>query len=290
MTLPPRQPLAHRVAWWLGRRGVRGASWYWRLAERAAARPAAGVVLLPDRTPLAFDSADWTSLNAYRGLYERTEIRLIRSLLQPGDVAVDIGANIGVMTVVMAGAVGVKGRVLALEPSPLCWNSLEAAVGALGTPGVVEIMRVAAGAADGSATLARHDHPRHRGLGSLRFGDAADGVHVAVRSLHELLDAAGVTRIALLKMDVEGCEPALLASLDPRLDDGTIDALLVEVSPEFGTSEAVADVVNRHCARYDAFAVDEVGRLVRRMALHRVTEAEVRARSKQFNLLFRRRG
>ena len=42
----------------------------------------------------------------------------MRSLLRPGDVAIDAGANIGLFTVLAASQVGPHGRVIACEPSP----------------------------------------------------------------------------------------------------------------------------------------------------------------------------
>ncbi len=46
------------------------------------------------------------------------EIELMEQLLHKGDTAVDVGANIGLMTVFMAKAVGTTGRVFAFEPGP----------------------------------------------------------------------------------------------------------------------------------------------------------------------------
>src|SRR5262245_12519491 len=46
------------------------------------------------------------------------EIRFVRALLRPGRKAIDIGANHGVYTVAMAGAVGPAGAVWAFEPTP----------------------------------------------------------------------------------------------------------------------------------------------------------------------------
>src|SRR5438094_750470 len=44
--------------------------------------------------------------------------RFIESLVHPGDVAVDVGANIGYHTLIFARAVGERGRVFAYEPDP----------------------------------------------------------------------------------------------------------------------------------------------------------------------------
>src|SRR5262245_33403425 len=50
----------------------------------------------------------------------------IRSLLSPGMVVADIGANVGFYTFEMAAAVGPAGRVIAFEPDPFSADLLEA--------------------------------------------------------------------------------------------------------------------------------------------------------------------
>jgi len=55
-------------------------------------------------------------LNILRGGYERDEIAFVRRALEPGDVAIDVGAHIGFFTMQMADAVGSRGRVYAFEP------------------------------------------------------------------------------------------------------------------------------------------------------------------------------
>lgn len=49
------------------------------------------------------------------GQYSEAEVRVLRSFLRPGDTAVDVGANIGDLTVPMSGFVGDEGRIFAVE-------------------------------------------------------------------------------------------------------------------------------------------------------------------------------
>lgn len=52
------------------------------------------------------------------GTYEHFETQLLLQTLQPGDVAIDVGANIGVYTLQMARKVSRTGKVYAFEPEP----------------------------------------------------------------------------------------------------------------------------------------------------------------------------
>ena len=59
------------------------------------------------------------------GIYEPAFTRYLMRTLKPGMRVVDVGANIGMHTVLMAGWVGTTGRVLAYEPSPDVLTSCE---------------------------------------------------------------------------------------------------------------------------------------------------------------------
>ena len=142
---------------------------------------------------------------------------LISSLIGPGDIAFDIGANRGVFTALMSNLAGTTGRVHAFEPSPETVRLLHAtlATRALDAANVV-VNTSAVGAQDGVATLftPREDH----GQASLRThvtgswtGDAAvQSTDVRVTALDSYTAALGSQRVDVLKMDVEGAElPAL---------------------------------------------------------------------------------
>lgn len=58
------------------------------------------------------------------GQYSESEVSLIRGLVREGDTIVDVGANIGALTVPMSQLVGDKGRVYAVESHPEVFNVL----------------------------------------------------------------------------------------------------------------------------------------------------------------------
>jgi FkbM family methyltransferase len=55
----------------------------------------------------------------YKGTYEKGTLHLINKILNTGDVFVDIGANIGLMSIFASYKVGVDGKVIAFEPNPI---------------------------------------------------------------------------------------------------------------------------------------------------------------------------
>ena len=52
------------------------------------------------------------------GVYEEFETQVFRSMVKPGMVVLDVGANIGYYTLIAADLVGEQGRVYAFEPHP----------------------------------------------------------------------------------------------------------------------------------------------------------------------------
>jgi FkbM family methyltransferase len=57
--------------------------------------------------------------------FERTERDFLNAFLKPGDVFVDVGANIGIFSLIAARRVGKKGRVYAFEPTPETFSRLQ---------------------------------------------------------------------------------------------------------------------------------------------------------------------
>lgn len=145
------------------------------------------------------------------GRYEPGEAELFSRIVQPGDVVVDVGANVGVYTLLAARAVGPSGRVYALEPDPRSFELLQANIGLNGFENVVSL-RVAVGAREGKATLARDRH--NAGLHSLARANVvhpAETTEVEVVTLDGLARGQGIERVNVVKLDVQGSEADVVA-------------------------------------------------------------------------------
>ena len=160
-------------------------------------------------------------------LPEPGSLAVLEKLLAPGDVFVDIGANVGLFTLAGARRVGESGHVHAVEPAP----DLVAALGALITlnqiASFVTVHPVAAGAEEGSAELFLARTSGHNSLFAEEAG--LDSVRVRLASLDSLI-AAG-SRVSLVKLDVEGGELQALAGMARVIADNPQIVILAEFSP-----------------------------------------------------------
>jgi len=151
-------------------------------------------------------------LNILRGGYEREEIAFVRSALQAGDTALDVGAHIGFFTIQMAAMVGPTGAVISFEPFGPNADLLERSIDENRFEDRVTFHRAAVGAASGSATLTFPVETLNSGGAYLlRPGTAPlAGNQKASVPVVALDDVKVRGRVRLIKMDVEGAEPQVI--------------------------------------------------------------------------------
>ena len=164
-------------------------------------------------------------------VYEPSERAFVRKMCGEGTFFVDVGANVGLYTALVAQYVGASGRVVALEPDPVSRGYLEQTI-ARNHPERVELHAVAATAAPGPRTL--FASAVNRGDNRLTPHDGADEAF-AVRGvpLDDLLageDLGG--RHLFLKIDVQGSEGGVLEGARESLRRAGSVTLMMEFWPE----------------------------------------------------------
>jgi FkbM family methyltransferase len=144
----------------------------------------------------------------FTGDYDRKITHLCRQLLQAGDVALDIGANLGVVTLAMAKFVGPSGRVHSFEPNPLMQRLLRQSIER--SYRNVSLHNVALGSEDAEMSL--YFSVENAGAGSLIKPRSSRGESVVcqVRRLDDIIIESDIERIRLIKIDVEGFEKEVL--------------------------------------------------------------------------------
>jgi len=143
------------------------------------------------------------------GLFEPNEFLLLDRLLRPGMEFVDVGANLGLYTLFAARKVGMRGVVLALEPSSREFQKLRANV-ELNRMSQVRLQQVAASDRSTQAELlvAEEERSGHNTLGAFGYGDTllASKEVVRLERLDEIVRLEGLKSVDVIKMDIEGGE------------------------------------------------------------------------------------
>lgn len=143
---------------------------------------------------------------ALYGEYNGEEAELLARLLGPGNVVVEVGANIGSHTIGLAKAVGPKGRVFAYEAQRgihqmLCANA--ALNGLLN----IEAYHGAISDENGHVMMPEIDYSQHDNFGGVNIEAFDKGRPVQKGRLDDVLH---IPRLNLLKVDVEGMEEKVL--------------------------------------------------------------------------------
>lgn len=150
--------------------------------------------------------------------------------LRPGMRAVDVGANLGLTTLMMARLVGPTGSVVALEPDPRLHAALMDNIAA-NDAGHVTALRVAAGDRAGRAKL--RQSPLHTGdhrLYAAGEHDSRAALEVDVVRLDDLLALAGHA-VDFVKIDVQGYEAHVLAGMEALMARSPGLCIMFEYTP-----------------------------------------------------------
>jgi FkbM family methyltransferase len=173
------------------------------------------------------------------GTFEISETRLIQALLTPGMTFIDVGANIGYYTVIAARLVGPNGGVHAFEPHPEVRRRLQENVRRNGYGNVV-VHAQAMAAETGFVSFYASTVDQNQGISSILPGSGrAQALSVPSITLDEFAASLGGKRIDVIKMDVEGAEPQVIAGGQRTLAGQDAPAIVFEATELGATGKAL---------------------------------------------------
>jgi FkbM family methyltransferase len=145
------------------------------------------------------------STSCHRHGYE-PEISAVIDAFVPNDgVFVDVGANWGYFPVYLAVRPGFQGRVLAFEPFPKSFADLNRLVHALQMGDIITTYPIAIGDRSGVASITDETASGLNAVSS----QPHDG-RIYIERLDHIVETAGLSRIDVIKIDVEGYERNVL--------------------------------------------------------------------------------
>lgn len=172
------------------------------------------------------------------GVYEKTESQWFQSVCQPGMTFLDVGANIGYYTALGSHLVGLKGKVISLEPDPESFSYLEQTISANNSSNVLAFQ---VAASDKKTLLPLYISTENRGDNRL-YASSEDRTEILVKTqpLDELLFEHNIDQVDLIKIDVQGYEPKVIEGLKKTISRSQQIVLITEFWPK-GITDAGAD-------------------------------------------------
>lgn len=172
----------------------------------------------------------------FEGYWEYWITDFIWRTVKPGQVAVDVGANHGYYTLLLADLVGPDGKVYAFEPNPRLAELLDRNIALNGFWHVAEARAAAAGDCDGDTArlvIPEQDPKNAHLIGPDQdVPPHLDATRCAVREVPLItLDEAVPGRADFLKVDVEGAEEAVWRGMQRLIARSPGIAILIEFNP-----------------------------------------------------------
>jgi FkbM family methyltransferase len=211
------------------------------------------------------------------GAFERSTVATLRALVKPGDVVLDIGANIGAHTLGLAKNVGATGKVYAFEPADFAFQKLLRNLAL--NPELEQRTRASqvmlGSGADkprsgvyASWPLEKVDsvHPKHRGRFVSTQGASAD-------TLDKFVEREKIGRIDFIKMDVDGNElpvlqggrrvlreqrPTIVLEMSPYVHAEEQNSFAAMIELLKGLRYKIEDARNRKTLPLDAAALERL--------------------------------
>jgi|GEM_PF-1148876 len=161
--------------------------------------------------------------------FEDTEITFIRKFLKAGDIFFDVGANIGLFSLYAANKVTNAGKVFSFEPAPITYQRLMSNV-VLNE--LVNVKSENIGLSSNEAILKFNvsltGYDAWNSFAELNEIGETETIEVPVISLDRYIQKNNITKIDLIKIDVEGWELNVMKGAINLLSQENAPVLLVE--------------------------------------------------------------
>lgn len=222
----------------------------------------------------------------FDGSFESQEIQVFKSLVRPGMNIVDIGANIGIYTLIAAKLIEGKGTVYAFEPEPENFSLLKENI-ELNSFQNIEPFQYAISNSNSKIKLYLNKQNR----GDHRIINPEMGKNYILVDSYTLDSFIGDKRIDIIKMDIQGAEPLAVQGMKRIIDKNEYIIIFSEFSP-FGLKDAgfiPADYIEFFIRRgFNAYEINEQEKKMGRFDIRRIEQLE-KCEASYTNLVFSRR-
>jgi len=162
-----------------------------------------------------------------------TEFQWIAASIKPDMTVLDIGANIGIFSILFGRVIGDSGRVFAFEPSPVPFGDLQHNIQLNGLSERVKSHQIAIGNRSGKLEFYLTDDPRdtqHSAIPPTTYATVSEKIEVPMLTLDSFC-MEGALSPDVIKIDVEGFEPFVLEGARNTIQRAKTLTVFIELHP-----------------------------------------------------------
>jgi len=174
----------------------------------------------------------------FLGFYEVGTLNIIRKCLKPGDICIDVGSSIGMMSITSSFAVGEKGKVLAFEPDTKRYADL---LNSLSINGITNIKAFNIGLGAEKKLIKLYKDRCSPSM--IKINNNAPSETVEIQILDEILDMEQIYKVDFMKIDAEGFEIEVLKGAKDLLSQPNAPMLCIEYSKKIFESANLTETV-----------------------------------------------
>ncbi len=199
-----------------------------RLFDRFTPHTGSREVAVAGSYTMTLDLANAIHRQIFMGCFAHSMTQWATHLLPVSGTFFDVGAHAGYFSLLASAHVGLSGRVFAIEPNPKTFATLERH---LALNRVANVRALMCGLADKPGSLTLHAPPSQIDYNATVLPRADwTRVDVPARTLDDCVREWAIDRIDLMKIDVEGAEPLVLAGGTRSLSSGVVRHAMIEVN------------------------------------------------------------
>ena len=193
--------------------------------------------------------SSYGSFIIYAGFPEYAEMKFIHDYLSKSDVMVDVGANIGAVSLLAADKI-TTGKVYCFEPTPKVFKKLQTNIVLNSLTNTIKSINSAVSNKSGYLQFIIEEESEVNHISNLDSSQINQSIQVKSVSLDEFILREKIKKINLLKVDVEGAEYSVFEGAKQSLKNHLIEIIVFEVNPKmkaFGTSlDQLLNLLNKY--------------------------------------------
>jgi FkbM family methyltransferase len=172
--------------------------------------------LFQDKNSFVYDLTTKLKINLYSDSvlskiiydgFEEEELSFVKEVLTDGDIFIDIGANVGLFSLIASDCIGATGSIISFEPSPVTFNRLQENI-TLNAIENSDLRNIGLSNQSGETNfyISDNGYDAWDSFAPSQDNKLQKTISVAVSSLDKELQQVDKSRIKLVKIDVEGWE------------------------------------------------------------------------------------